>query len=81
MMSDIDKVMALTTCYKALEISVRQYQNSIGHSEQSPAENQLVLYLLGAASILVENFEQHFKLVGKLCFQKVYTLFIQMHRV
>jgi tetratricopeptide (TPR) repeat protein len=80
MMSDFDKVMALTTCYKALQISASQYQNLVGQSKQSTAENLQVLHLLGAASILVESFGQHFKLVGRLCFQQVYTIFVQLHR-
>lgn len=81
MMSDIDKVMALTTCYKALQICHTQLQSfTASHSDTSTPERVEVLHLLGTASILVENFEQHFKLVGRLCYQHVYTLFVQMHR-
>ena len=77
-MSDIDKVMALTTCYKALEICHTQLQSYT--ASQSTPERVEVLHLLGTASILVKNFEQHFKLVGRLCYEHVYTLFVQMHR-
>ena len=81
MMSDHDKVMALTTCYKALQICHIQLQSfTASHSDTSTPKRVEVLHLLGTASILVENFEQHFKLVGRQCYQHVYTLFVQMHR-
>jgi hypothetical protein len=62
MMSDMDKAMALTTCYKAL-------RNAFTHS---PTDDP---HLLGLGSILVENCELHFMLVGRACFKEVYSFF------
>ena len=69
MMTDVDKVMALGTCYKALHNIVSQ--------PHSPIEDT---FLLGIGSLLVESYELNFKLVGKLCFQEVYSLFLSSHR-
>ena len=68
MMGDIDKVMALSTCYKALNNVIRKPNSSEG------------LHLLGIGSILVESYENNFKLVGKLCFQEVYHLFLSSQK-
>ena len=70
MMLGIDKVMALTTCYKALQNSVDQL------SSRSPEE----IHLVGVASILVESFELNFRLVGRSCYQEMYSLFLRIHR-
>ena len=69
LMSDVDKVMALSTCYKALQTAVRQ--------PHSPMEDA---HLLGVGSILVESYENNFNLVGKLCFQEMYTLFLKAQK-
>jgi tetratricopeptide (TPR) repeat protein len=69
MMTDMDKVMALGTCYKALHNIV----------DQSHTDNEKS-FLLGIGSLLVESYELNFKLVGKLCFQEVYSLFLSSHR-
>ena len=63
MMQDVDKVMALTICYKALQNASRQLHSDVD--------------LLGIGSLIVDNYEMNFKLVGKLCFQEVYDTFIR----
>ena len=66
MMCDVDKVMALVTCYKAFRNALQQQQSrSIERS-----------FLMGLGSVLVESYELHFKLLGKSCFQEMYTLFL-----
>ena len=66
MMCDVDKVMALVTCYKAFKNALQQQQSrSIEHS-----------FLMGLGSVLVESYELHFKLLGKSCFQEMYKLFL-----
>ena len=63
MMQDVDKVMTLTICYKALRNASRQLRSDVD--------------LLGIGSLLVENYELNFKLVGKQCFQEIYDMFIK----
>ena len=67
MMCDVDKVMALATCYKA-------FSNALQQQQQSPSIERS--FLMGLGSVLVESFELHFKLLGKSCFQEMYKLFI-----
>ena len=66
MMSDVDKVMALGTIYKA-------FHNLL---KQSPSHS----FLLGLCSLLVDSYELHYELVGKECFQEVYRLFLSKGR-
>ena len=70
MMTDTDKAVALSVCYKALQNAERQ--------SHSPIERS---YLLGIGSLLVESYEFNFKLVGKSCFQEMYSLFISAHQL
>ena len=67
MMSDVDKVMALGTVYKALQNVVEQSPSPIEHS-----------FFLGLCSLLVDSYELHYELVGKECFKEVYRLFLSL---
>lgn len=64
-MTDSDRAMALAVAYKALR----------GVYTQSPTSLEGI-FLSGASSILVEQFELNFALIGKECYQELYRLFI-----
>ena len=78
MMSEIDKVMALTTCYRALRNSADHFASTSSSSSQQQATAE-ELHLLGVGSILVESFQLNFKLVGRSCFQELFSLFLRLH--
>ena len=63
MMCDVDKVMALSTCFKAF-------------SKAQPPPSHEASFYVGLGSVLVGSYELNFRLVGKRSFQEVYTLFI-----
>ena len=65
MMSDGDKVMALTTMYMAL----RTLADNLGSSD--------IGFLGGLSSLLVELYELNYELMGKQCYQEVYKLYLQ----
>ena len=64
MMSDRDKVMALTTMYMAL----RTLADNLGSSD--------VGFLTGLTSLLMELYELNYELMGKQCYQEVYKLYL-----
>ena len=64
MMSDRDKVMALTTMYMAL----CTLADNLGSSD--------IGFLAGLSSLLVELYELNYELMGKQCYQKVYKLYL-----
>ena len=67
MMTDSDRAMALAIPYKALKLYFEQYPSDI----EKP-------FLIGMCSVLVEQFEQNFALVGKECYQELYRFFLGM---
>ena len=64
-MTDPDKAMALSIPYKALRNVM----------EQSPSDLDK-RFLAGACSILVEQFENNFSLVGRECYQELYRFYL-----
>ena len=72
MMSDIDKAMSLSIIYKA-------FQNTVSTMRQ-PRSSVDQAFLLGICSLLVDSYELDFKLVGRQCFQEVYTLFFSLRQ-
>ena len=68
MMCDVDKIMALSTCFKAFS------------KAQPPPQSLEASFYVGLGSVLVESYELHFRLVGKRCFQAVYTVFLSSHQ-
>ena len=69
MMSPLDKVVALSTMYKAL----RTLSDNQGSSE--------IGFLKGLSSLLVEMYECTYELMGKQCYKEVYKLYIRFHTV
>ena len=69
MMSPLDKVVALSTMYKAL----RTLSDNQGSSEMG--------FLKGLSSLLVEMYECNYELMGKQCYKEVYKLYIRFHTV
>ena len=65
MMSDRDKVVALTTMYMAL----RTLADNPGSSD--------IGFLTGLTSLLMEMYELNYELMGKQCYQEVYKLYFQ----
>lgn len=69
MMSPLDKVVALSTMYKALcTLSDNQGSLEMG-------------FLKGLSSLLVEMYECNYELMGKQCYKEVYKLYIRFHTV
>ena len=64
MMSDKDKVVALTTMYVALRTLV----DNLGRSD--------VGFLTGLTSLLVELYALNYERMGKQCYQEVYKLYL-----
>ena len=64
MMSDKDKVMALTTMY----IALRTLADNLGSSD--------IGFFAGFTSLLVELYELNYELMGKQCYQEVYKLYL-----
>ena len=67
MMSDGDKVMALTTMYMAL----CTLADNLGSSDMG--------FLSALSSLLVELYELNYELMGKQCYQEVYKLYLHIH--
>jgi len=69
MISPLDKVVALSTMYKALcTLSDNQGSLEMG-------------FLKGLSSLLVEMYECNYELMGKQCYKEVYKLYIRFHTV
>ena len=66
MMSDGDKVVALTTMYMVLRTLV----DNVGSSD--------VGFLAGLSSLLMEIYELNYELMGKQCYQEVYKLYLRI---
>ena len=69
MMSDGDKVVALSTMYKAL----RTLTDNLGSSN--------IGFLAGLISLLMERYELNYELMGKQCYQEVYKLYLHIDTV
>ena len=69
MMSDGDKVVALTTMYMAL----RTLADNVGSSN--------IRFLAGLISLLMERYELNYELMGKQCYQEVYKLYLYIDTV
>ena len=69
MMSDRDKVAALSTMYMAL----RTLADNLGSSD--------IGFLAGLTSLLVERYELNYELMGKQCYQEVYKLYLHIDTV
>ena len=67
MMSDEDKVMALTTMY----IALRTLADNLGSSD--------IGFLAALTSLLMELYELNYELMGKQCYQEVYKLYLHTH--
>ena len=65
MMSDGDKVMALTTMY----IALCTLADNLGSTDTG--------FLSALSSLLVELYELNYELMGKQCYQEVYKLYLQ----
>ena len=63
MMSDEDKVVALTTMYMALRTLV----DNLGSSD--------IGFLAGLTSLLMEMYELNYEMMGKQCYQEVCKLY------
>ena len=68
MMSDGDKVMALTTMYVAL----RTLADNVGSSN--------IGFLAGLTSLLMEIYKLNYELMGEQYYQKVYNLYLDIER-
>ena len=66
-MTEADKVMALTLVLQAFQ--------AVSLVSHSPTEYS---FLLGLCGLLLESFELHFNIVGKLCYQKVYQFYLTL---
>ena len=67
MMSDGDKVMALSTMYMAL----RTLADNLGSTD--------IGFFAGLTSLLVELYALNYELMGKQCYQEVYKLYLQFY--
>ena len=67
MMSDGDKVVALSTMYMAL----RTLEDNLGSAD--------VGFLAGLSSLLIERYELNYELMGKQCYQEVYKIYLSFY--
>ena len=66
-MTEADKVMTLSLVFQAFQ--------AVSLVSHSPTEHSL---LLGLCGLLLESFDLHFNIVGKLCYQKVYQFYLTL---
>ena len=67
MMSPVDKVVALSTMYKALcTLADNQGSTEMG-------------FLKGLSSLLMDMYEFNYELMGKKCYKEVYKLYLRFH--